>query len=255
LKRFCSLFLVFEVILYVSFLIMDIVGGGSTAADILKYISIICCGLISFYLYFFVQRNAVRLYICVAMFFTVTADFFLLFTENLVPGLISFSVVQSVYLVLLNKVANRTPKVGRLENRGKIGRGLYKRNGLILLLRVLAAALAGAFLKTVDSDNALLLTLVVFYALSFISNIIFAAGICFGRRHGEDELRVGVFLAALILFALCDINVLLYNAKAFVAIDSEWFNAYLKFAGTAMWLFYLPSQVMIVLSVRHGRGK
>ena len=67
-------------------------------------------------------------------------------------------------------------------------------------------------------------------------------------RAEKRELRVVLFTVGLIVFALCDINVLLYNLPDYIDIRSHFILSLLDFAGNAMWAFYLPSQVMIAVS-------
>ncbi len=62
------------------------------------------------------------------------------------------------------------------------------------------------------------------------------------RRYGRNKTKAGLLLAlGLTLFLLCDVNVGAMNATAVGTFANE-LSAYL------IWTFYLPSQVLIVLS-------
>ncbi|MBO7633297.1 MAG: hypothetical protein J6S72_02800, partial [Lachnospiraceae bacterium] len=50
------------------------------------------------------------------------------------------------------------------------------------------------------------------------------------------------------IFALCDINVLLYNLPLLFDIHSHLLISLFDIIGTLMWVFYLPSQVLLALS-------
>lgn len=93
-------------------------------------------------------------------------------------------------------------------------------------------------------NYALMLALGVFYALLFTWNIV---SIMIKRSNDDYDRRL--FAVGLILYALCDINVAIYNFPSF--FDSNVFLSRIyASSGLAMWLFYLPGQVALTLSVR-----
>ena len=59
------------------------------------------------------------------------------------------------------------------------------------------------------------------------------------------------FLSGLFLFLLCDINVALYNLEL-VFKNINW--PVLEYFGYFLWLFYLPSQMLLVLSSIYKDG-
>ena len=56
-----------------------------------------------------------------------------------------------------------------------------------------------------------------------------------------------LFCVGLFLFLACDVCVGLHNSPDYLPFVPPWITA---FSQIAMWGFYLPSQVLIVLSVR-----
>ena len=82
--------------------------------------------------------------------------------------------------------------------------------------------------------NESLIVLGGIYALLFIANI--AVSIAFFKKNKT------IVLAGLVLFALCDVNVLILNLPQFgVNIGFPW-------TFTLIWVFYLPSQLLLSVS-------
>lgn len=98
-----------------------------------------------------------------------------------------------------------------------------------LWLRAMLALLLGMAVFAAGLPSLLNL-LAVLYFSQLLSNAILAWS---ARRR--------LFAAGLVLFACCDICVGLFNLGMF-----------LSFTSVGMWLFYLPSQVLIVLSAKEA---
>ena len=121
---------------------------------------------------------------------------------------------------------------------------------------IIAVILKGTGIIKYSNDSSLnsVLFLVLLYGISFVWNV----GLLFLKAvNNRALLKSGgftfphpiVFLIGLILFLLCDINVLLFNLSSYINVSSQMY-AVLQIASTVlMWAFYLPSQVLIVLSV------
>lgn len=52
----------------------------------------------------------------------------------------------------------------------------------------------------------------------------------------------------MVLFLFCDINVLLYNLMGMISSSSEFIKQLYNISSVSMWLFYLPSQILLSLS-------
>ena len=89
----------------------------------------------------------------------------------------------------------------------------------------------------------LLLILSVFYFLSLLGNIIIVTTEITTLTQNRSRR---IFLLSLLLILLCDINVALSNLYSYhnVPVISNLVN----FSGVAMWLFYLPSQLLMALN-------
>ena len=230
-------YIIAEAVLYAAFMYIDIAGGDSSVSENLKYASILLCAL--FAVTGAVRiKSAVSVLVAAAFVFTASADFFLLKTSVYLPGVLCFCMVQSLYLAaVLYAGGNRD--------------GILKH--LILGLPAAAAAVLPGIMLGLGIEELLLLCAAGFYAYSFIRNIVLAAMLW--KRGNAVGLRAGLFTVGLIIFALCDINVLLYNLPDYIEIRSGVLTFLLRFAGDFMWMFYLPGQVMLSFSPRVNAGR
>ena len=245
-KRFVTVFAVIEILLYIIFLIFDFTDGYETTAAVLKFISIIVCMCVTFAALITlndrektkkgVKSNDGKICLAAglaagAMFFTLVSDYYLLFNDNIFPGLITFCIVQTVYLFVI------------------IGAN-YKTLAICLLIRIMLAFLGTICLNGILPDEKALIITVLLYGISFLGNIIhLIMGIVFKNKENPCLfIRPAIFLAGMILFLLCDINVLLFNVGDYIAVDSTVLDTLSRAAVYLMWIFYLPAQVLIVFS-------
>lgn len=204
-----------EACLYLAFLALDLFWPGSRWDIPLKYLSILLC----FLFVLWAGRDRDGRLMKIALGFTLLADLFLLVLDRwYLAGVACFCVVQLLYLTRIASM-RREHLLLRLALRG--------------LLVLLALAVAGK-LGVLDPLTGLSL----FYFSQLVVNVLesFALG-----------LPYGTFGVGLLLFLCCDLCVGLQNLSA-------WFPAaggpLLEFARVGMWLFYLPSQVLISLSIK-----
>ena len=149
--------------------------------------------------------------VCTALALTLAADLFLLVLDaRYALGVALFCGVQGLYLARLRAM----------------GAGLWPPLRLGLTA---AALLAAALLGLLSPLNALALV----YFPELVCNA--AAALSLGRRGR-------LFGIGLLLFVGCDVCVGLHNLTGTPAPLAA-------FAQAGMWLFYLPSQVLIVLSI------
>ena len=155
--------------------------------------------------------------VCAALAFTLAADWFLLILDSFyLAGVACFCVVQAIYLL-------------RLHRWGA---------GLLWPLRVgltVAALAVAALLRALEPLTAVTLCYFAELACNTVSALrLGRRGRCFGL--------------GLLLFVGCDLCVGLHNLAAFLPVVDT--GPLFSFAQVGMWLFYLPSQVLITLSVR-----
>lgn len=185
-------FILIESIIFVSFIIMDFMNMNSIY---IKYLGIVICFVFSI-----LNKNYI---ISLAQLFTLIADYFLLVIDNYyVLGLISFIVVQMIYMYFL------------YNNKTKLY--IYIRLSLIIIAISLINKLP------------LLYVLVLCYFSMLIMNTI--------TSYINRNLILSIGFT---LFIGCDVSVGLHNIL----------NSGLLYdiATMSMWIFYLPSQVLITI--------
>ncbi len=224
-------FLILEIFIYIAFMYMDLSEKGSfLISNYLKFMGIMICFVISLLLY---SKNTNKIDItCLrgALLFTVFSDLFILILDYYMIGLVTFCIVQLLYLIRLSHWRKQMG-VG-----GEIWKNLM-RNGLITM------AVLGIFIKSQIELEAIVI-ISSLYFISIVFNVIDAVLIAIHSKKSKQIL----FAVGMVSFLLCDINVGLFNLSDFVTIDGGLFSKLYSFATIAMWMFYLPAQVIIVLS-------
>lgn len=152
-----------------------------------------------------------------ALLLTALADLFLLVLgRHLAAGVLLFLGVQSVYLIRLRMASGRTWLLPRVAIPLLIGVAMYTL-GLASPLNLLA----GLYFSQLVTNTALAWTVP-------------------GKRWR-------LFALGLTLFVGCDVCVGLFNVPTLIP-------ALYPFARVGMWLFYLPSQLLISLSALPEKG-
>lgn len=225
IKIFIKVFIIVEIILYIAFFILDCtsayLNGANQAASYVKFASIILCMLMSLII-FIENKNRESLFIVLGMCFTLAADYYLLFTGRYIYGIISFIFVQVIYFNKLLRAEKLKIKIGFLII-------------IFMLWNIVMLIIKNVYALDPVTVLALL------YIVVFFTNICLSGTALYKNRTIENK----IFLSALILFLLCDLNVGLVNidtAQLSFNINTGDINYIL------IWLFYLPSQVLLVLS-------
>ncbi len=233
-KRIFIIFILTEIILYGSFLYIDITESGSyTISNYLKFSGIILCFL---FILFLPCRKEDRIdtnILRTALLFTLISDLFILILDYYIIGLITFCVVQSLYLIRLVIWGNQMDLTGAIQRIVK----KFIRNLIISLLII-------AFLIVIKIRMEWLILISCFYFIAMIFNV--SDSIIIACRY-KIKSRI-LYAFGMVLFLLCDINVGLFNISGFLTVDGNWFASLYKFSALAMWMFYLPAQVAISLS-------
>jgi hypothetical protein len=194
--------------LYLRFLSLDLAGRGNETTP-LKYAGIALCLLASLY---GSMRGGDRL-VTAGLALTLGADTFLLLLDRCYAlGVLLFCLVQGVYLLRICR-----------HNGGRAA--WLARCALPLLALCLLVGL---------HQLSLLNGLALFYLSQFLCNIVQSL-----RLTGR---WARLFSLGLILFLSCDLCVGVVQGLQGVPLPL------LDFARIGMWLFYLPGQVLIVLS-------
>lgn len=247
-KKLIVTFVVFELLLYAVFLLLDVMGSFGMVSNIIKFVAIVACFAMSIAIYIGYERFLDRILLCIALAFTVAADVFLLFSENYLAGVVLFVIVQMTYLI---RIAEMRTQVDRID--GRVRSGVKKQNGwkmfvIQIVLRLIISAAILGLLVVFSLPVDVLIGVVVFYFISFLCNICLTLQLRSRGHYFQGGIRLGLFAAGLILFLLCDVMVGIYNMSGYLPVQGELFQKIYLFAGVGMWLFYLPGQMLITLS-------
>ena len=181
----------------------------------IKFLWVAACFALALFSYAFCRDKKDWAWLSAGMGFTLLADYFLVLYDDQPPGLAAFCLTHLFYFM----------------------RAAGFRYGWIPLATALCAAPWASKLGWVAGAG-------IVYGLLFIENI--AANAVNLIRNVSRAPRVNriLTLTGLALFALCDVNVLLFNLPRFIDFP-------LQTAQTAyalIWVFYAPSQLLLAAS-------
>jgi hypothetical protein len=216
-----------QIINYICFMILDVCNRYVGLSSKIKYVSIILC-----FLYVILGKRKERSeYIVAGLFFTAVSDYFLLFTDYYAAGMLSFSVVQTIYGIYCSK---------------NLKQYIWKEG---LQLCMIGVILLGIHITLpVELDIVLLLS--IYYFVHLVSNVLCS---WFRSREGKERKLFAIGMTA---FLLCDIHVAIFNAGSYLTFgSSSVYQIMYAVATVAMWFYYLPSQVLIAQAGRSTEEK
>jgi len=178
---------------------------------ILKFIFIVACFVIAVTSYFFCQSKKDWAWLTAGLLFTVGADYFLVIQNHHLMGVAVFCFAHVCYIL-------------RGLNSEK-----HKQKVALIVAPFLIVAIVIVF------ANGAIFVLAGIYAALFLMNIAVNIKFC--------KINKPIVLTGLILFALCDMNVLLFNSPHQLDIP-----VIFPFAFQLIWVFYLPSQLLLAVS-------
>ena len=210
MKKLSSwILLVIEAILFCTFVAMDIMS--LDGENIVKFIAISLVGLFGLR----AGKQKDNVVVTIALLFTMLADVFLILIGNFVAGVCVFICVQTCYTVRFSFMSGK-PLVGELLKR--------------LLPGLILGSIATFFL-------GINVGIVVAYACSFAVNFVHG----FELHILKPSARHLRFAIGLFLFACCDICVGIHNLKPGFMTEQM-----IRNAEVMTWIFYLPSQLLIL---------
>jgi hypothetical protein len=198
------------VLIYIVFLNMDSITKnlGNEYSLYLKYSTIILCFILSLLIGSEGCNKTDKFLVQSARLFTVLADYFLVILDDCKYGILCFCIVQIIYIIRHNFVV----KVK-----------LYKLSLAAALIMTSLIMLLGR-INLLDLEKEVVMEGAAYGCILLLSLYI--------ALQTKDYL----ICIGMLLFFMCDINVALYNiTKEFIL-------------GFLIWLFYLPSQLVLTLS-------
>jgi len=214
---FC-IFVAAELAIYITFICMESAGNYDTI--MIKYAGILICLAAAAVGCLFYGKDG--LVLTCALVFTAISDLFILVMNKYYEiGVTTFIVVQTIHFLRIYLINGRKPYIS-----------LGIRFGLATVILIILGA--------TGKLNALT-GLVAVYLPMLTGNV--AESIFLYKK----SLHYILYAVGLFLFLCCDICVGLDN---FAMMGITLPEGLKNFVGSAIWIFYLPSQVLIVLSAK-----
>lgn len=236
------LFLAVEGMLYFTFTYISLYETKiSGYENILKYISIILCFLFAVISQYsnsisfreskeWTERKKDGMIIILGLGGTLAADWCILLNNYHTLGVSIFILVQIGYLYRLSRFI-------KIHHYSK---------GILFIGSLVALRMAGVRLD-------FLLVLSMCYEILILENGFRGLYYLLTPKGSNGRIQEKLFSLGLFLFLLCDINVAVFNMNRYLSLNSPAFQMLYHFASVGMWLFYLPSQVLISYSVLHHK--
>lgn len=215
-------------ILFITFLSMEVYGVNlNISSDVIKFSSIFLCFVISIISSPLNGQSKNTFLLQLGLIFTIMADYlFLIHDDDYILAIGLFSIVQIIYS-LRYREGNETER--------------FMRFMIIYLIIVILYKLINKNLVELD----FLIAVAVFYGISLISSLK-EAFFLYKNDHTQDTNKMIFF--GMILFLLCDIslglNYILNETKA----SGNVFNLLKSISSISIWIYYLPSQILLALS-------
>ncbi|MCQ2797570.1 MAG: hypothetical protein MJ241_03825 [Bacilli bacterium] len=205
-------FVIIQLALTIAIFFIDLKGNYNTTW--IKYGCIILCFIFSCFAF----KTKKGFLITGAMAGTLLADYFLLIRDdNYTLGISSFIIVQAIYFLYLK------PKHWKIS--------------LIIRSAIFLAILSILLKIKIDDVSA-------YFAGFYFTNLIM--NMTDSWIGGKKNILMSL---GLLLFIGCDLSVGLNNLSSYISYSSSFIDALVRFSDVGMWLFYVPSQTLIVLSV------
>jgi hypothetical protein len=217
-------------ILYVAFFNVKLF----ITSESIKYLCILLCFLLSILsnkdkLVNTVNHRDIFL-LQLALFITVIADLCLIIFNYFILGVIFFSLVQIMYSI--RYTTKRT--ISTLVNFF-----------IIFLCIMLSYGIVSLFIVKID----ILLPISMFYFICLLTSVIKAIKVWKNNLYPSPSKYMIVL--GMILFLLCDICVALSNITLFLPLSGHFIARLELIASFLIWVFYIPSQLLLSLSGNH----
>jgi len=225
-------FIILQLVLYISFLFLDIQGGNYVLSNYIKFTVVALC-LLYVFIYGYKNFDSQLLFLRLALIFTLISDIQLLLLDNYnyFYGVLTFILAQEFHGIRISILDNSKVR--------------YIKDFTVRLLYQSLTGLAICLLLWVANVQINgLLAASVFYFICMLTNTVRSLKLTVRNKERKD---IRLLAIGMVLFLLCDINVGLFNLSAFLPVGPVYDKIY-ALSSILMWTFYAPSQVFISLS-------
>ena len=216
-------------VLYFTFLYMDLFNIQLfMSSNTIKFICIILCFIISILTREHSLCNRDLFLLQTGLFITILADLLLLVLNSYyILGITLFCIVQIIYSIRYD--------VGNT-------RSTIRKFIIIFVAIPIGYIVINIFIMKVD----FLFMIGLYYVVCLLTSLTKAIKTYKYKIYPNPNRHM--IALGMILFLLCDINVALYNIIGFISLTGKFINILYNISFISMWLFYLPSQVLLSLS-------
>jgi hypothetical protein len=223
-------------ILYILFLYMDFYKVKNIiTSDSIKYLCILLCFLISILSTKNLHSDKVndrdRKLLKLGLFITIIADLCLIILDFYIFGVLFFTLVQIIYCV---RYTNRNIKITLIT--------IFT----IFLFIVFVYAIAILFIEEIN----ILLPISLFYVICLLFSVTKAIKASINNLYTSESKHM--IAIGMVLFLLCDTCVALSNITVIFPLSRYIMTSIHTISSLLIWVFYLPSQLLLALS---GNGR
>lgn len=223
-------------ILYILFLYMDFYNVETIiTSDGIKYLCILLCFLLSILStknpYIDKFNDVDMKLLTFGLFITIIADLCLIILDFFAFGVLFFILVQITYCVRYTNKNIKATLIGLLN---------------ILIFITFAYGIAILFI----GEISILLPISLFYFICLLVSVIKAIKASNNNLYNSKSKHMIVF--GMVLFLLCDTCVALSNITVIFPLSGYIMTSLQTIASLLIWVFYLPSQLLLALS---GNGR
>lgn len=205
-----SYWLAIWIVIYLTFLLLDIFFPNFLGSALLKYLGIFLC------IVYANQKYSKDYNLQLALLFTFLADTILVWTPYTLAGVYVFSFAQFMHLTRLTKLSNSA-------------------------LGIYAMALSVFLALSIVQGMLPIFAIATVYGLELICNIVMAIQ-NYRENHSRYQTRCACY--GFIAFFCCDLCV----ALRFLSLNGALAASLIPISSFLVWVFYYPSQVLIANS-------
>ena len=195
--------------------------------EMLRVHCLSCVALACIFFVLFAEKSIAYLFTQIALLFTVGADYFLVWipVRNQFNGMLCFSVVQIAYAIrIFVDTQSKKSRIAQIVSRAVIS----------------VVACVATFLVLGDATDKVALVSIFYYA-----NLILSLVFSFTQFKKNYILAIG-FLC----FLLCDTVIGIVNIGPYFSIPKDSVIYKIIYPGFDLaWAFYVPSQILLALSL------